>query len=149
METDPKDNLILIVEDSDEDFFATTRAFKKAKLSNPVVRCEDGDEALDYLLQTGRFADKGLSPRPAIVLLDLNLPGTDGREILKEMKDNPELKDIPVIVMTTSSNDWDVNKCYKYGANSYVLKPISFEGYINAVQKLNDYWFNIVLLPKP
>ena len=94
---------ILIVEDSDDDFFATQRAFKKAGLANPIRRCSNGDQAVDYLFQRGDFADPEGSPRPSVVLLDLNLPGLDGRDVLKLVKSDPELRKIPVIVLTTSA----------------------------------------------
>jgi len=138
---------ILLVEDSDVDYETVIRAFRKGKLNSRVFRCEDGDEALDYLFRRNRFAGPGAAPRPALVLLDLNLPGTDGREVLEEMKSDESLKDIPVIVMTTSSDPRDVERCYKYGANSYVAKPVSFEGYMEAVRRLHSYWFETVLLP--
>jgi CheY-like chemotaxis protein len=138
---------ILLVEDSDVDYETVLRAFRKGNLHNPVVRCEDGDDALDYLYRRNRFAAPGAAPRPALVLLDLNLPGTDGREVLEEMKSDETLKDIPVIVMTTSSDQRDVERCYKFGANSYVAKPVSFEGYMEAVKRLHGYWFDTVLLP--
>ncbi|WP_417914035.1 response regulator [Candidatus Electronema sp. JM] len=140
---------ILLVEDSEVDYETVLRAFKKGGLHNRVFRCGDGDEALDFLHQRGRFAEAGAAPRPALVLLDLNLPGTDGREVLEEMKHDDNLKDIPVIVMTTSSDPRDVERCYKYGANSYVAKPVSFEGYMEAVKRLHSYWFETVMLPPP
>ncbi|MGX9728765.1 MAG: response regulator [Candidatus Electronema sp. VV] len=138
---------ILLVEDSDVDYETVLRAFRKGQLRSRVIRCEDGDEALDYLHRRNRFAAPSAAPRPALVLLDLNLPGTDGREVLEEMKSDPALKDIPVIVMTTSSDPRDVERCYKYGANSYVAKPVSFEGYMEAVRRLHSYWFETVMLP--
>jgi CheY-like chemotaxis protein len=138
---------ILLVEDSDVDYETVLRAFRKGKMNNPVIRCQDGDEALDYLYRRNHFAEPGTAPRPALVLLDLNLPGTDGREVLEEMKSDEYLKDIPVIVMTTSSDQRDVERCYKYGANSYVAKPVSFEGYMDAVKRLHSYWFETVMLP--
>ncbi len=138
---------ILLVEDSPEDYEATVRAFRKNKISNPIIRCEDGEDALDYLYRRGRYSDPKKSPVPAVVLLDLNLPGTDGREVLKELKQDPDLKDIPVIILTTSSDERDIEKCYRYGANSYIHKPVSFAGYLEAIKRLKDYWFEIVLLP--
>jgi CheY-like chemotaxis protein len=138
---------ILLVEDSDVDYETVIRAFRKGSLDNPIIRCQDGDDALDYLHRRGAYTDPAQSPRPVLVLLDLNLPGTDGREVLEEMKQDPELKDIPVIVMTTSSDQRDVERCYRYGANSYVTKPVTFEGYLEAVKRLHMYWFETVLLP--
>lgn len=139
---------ILLVEDSPEDFEATVRAFKRSGLKNPIVRCEDGDTALDYLFRRGRHADPETSPRPGVVLLDLNLPGTDGREVLQEIKGHDQLRQIPVIVLTTSTDDRDVEACYQAGANSYIQKPVDMDGFIRAIERLNGYWFEVVVLPK-
>ena len=136
---------ILLVEDSPEDFETTERAFRKSGLKNPIFRCSDGDEALEFLFRRGRFAD---APRPGVILLDLNLPGTDGREVLAEIKADPQLKEIPVIVLTTSSDDRDVQACYKAGASSYIQKPVDLDGFMRAIERLNDYWFEVVILPK-
>ncbi len=144
-----KTQTILIVEDSDDDYIATVRAFKKANLSNPVQRCTNGDQAIDYLLQRGEFPGPGKAPRPSIILLDLNLPGTDGKEVLRMIKDNPGLQKIPVIVLTTSNAEKDVEQCYAAGANSYVQKPVDLGGFLQSVARLTDYWFNISILPKP
>jgi CheY-like chemotaxis protein len=133
------------VEDSPEDFETTQRAFRRSGLKNPIVRCSDGDEALDFLFRRGDYAD---APRPGVVLLDLNLPGTDGREVLTEMKADPELRQIPVIVLTTSSDERDVSACYKAGASSYIQKPVDLEGFMRAIERLNDYWFEVVILPR-
>lgn len=139
---------ILLVEDSPEDFEVTRRAFRKSGLKNPVVLCTDGDQALDFLHRRGRYADPALSPRPGIILLDLNLPGTDGRQVLEEIKRDEELKQIPVIVLTTSNDERDVAACYRAGANSYVHKPVDLEGFMSAIARLNDYWFEVVILPR-
>jgi two-component system response regulator len=136
---------ILLVEDSPEDFETTQRAFRRSGLKNPIFRCADGDEALDFLFRRGRHED---APQPGVILLDLNLPGTDGREVLSEIKADPELKQIPVIVLTTSSDDRDVAACYKAGANSYIQKPVDLDGFMQAIERLNDYWFEVVILPK-
>ena len=129
---------ILIVEDSDDDFFATQRAFKKAGLANPIRRCSNGDQAVDYLFQRGDFADPEGSPRPSVVLLDLNLPGLDGRDVLKLVKSDPELRKIPVIVLTTSAAEQDIERCYAAGANSYVKKPVDLEGFVVAIARLRE-----------
>ncbi|OGS99269.1 MAG: two-component system response regulator [Gallionellales bacterium RIFCSPLOWO2_12_FULL_59_22] len=139
---------ILIVEDSDDDYLATVRAFKKANLLNPVKRCTNGDQALDYLLRRGEFSDPEKAPRPNIILLDLNLPGTDGKEVLRAIKTDPDLRKIPVIVLTTSSAEKDIEQCYAAGANSYVQKPVDLVGFIQSVARLTDYWFNVSVLPK-
>jgi two-component system response regulator len=137
--------LILIVEDSDIDYETTTRAFNKAGMANPVKRCEDGEDALDYLFQRNRYSK---CPLPELILLDLNLPGTDGRDVLEEIKQDPKLKSIPVIVLTTSADDKDIQKCYRAGANSYIQKPVDLQSFFEAIQRLKDFWFEVVLFPK-
>ena len=139
---------ILIVEDSPEDYETTLRAFKKSGLANPVFRCEDGDEALDYLFRRGEYQDMEKSPRPGIILLDLNLPGTDGREVLREIKKDGSLKNIPVIILTTSTNEQDIEGCYDAGASSYLSKPVDLNGFMESIQRLTNYWFEIVILPR-
>lgn len=124
------------------------RAFKKANLANPVRRCTNGDQALDYLWQRGEFSAPGAAPRPNIILLDLNLPGTDGRSVLRTIKEDRKLLKIPVIVLTTSNAEQDIGRCYAAGANSYVQKPVDFEGFIRAVARLSDDWLEISTLPK-
>jgi CheY-like chemotaxis protein len=136
------------VEDSPEDFETTERAFRRSGLKNPIFRCVDGDEALDFLHRRGRFASPDKAPRPGVILLDLNLPGTDGREVLSEIKTDPHLKQIPVVVLTTSSDNRDVEACYRAGANSYIQKPVDIDGFMKAIERLNDYWFEVVILPK-
>jgi CheY-like chemotaxis protein len=140
--------LILIVEDNDDDYFATMRAFKKANFANPVRRCTNGDQALDYLFQRGEFSAPGTATRPGLILLDLNLPGTDGRSVLHTIKAAPELQKIPVVVLTTSNTEQDIEQCYAAGANSYVQKPVDFEGFIRAIARLSEYWLEVSILPK-
>lgn len=139
---------ILIVEDSDDDFFATTRAFKKANLLNPVQRCSNGDQALDYLFQRGEFAPPVSAPKPGFVLLDLNMPGTDGREVLRVAKSDPQLQHIPIIVMTTSDAEQDIARCYDAGANSYVTKPVDLGRFVEAISRLKEFWLGVAALPK-
>ncbi len=139
---------ILLVEDSPEDYETTVRAFQKARLCNPIFHCGDGDEALDFLYQRGAYSDPAQAPRPSLILLDLNLPGTDGREVLDIIKQDQELKVIPVIVLTTSSDERDIQACYSAGANSYIAKPVDLEGFMSAIQELKDYWLGVVILPK-
>jgi two-component system response regulator len=138
---------ILIVEDSDDDYFATKRAFSKSNLINPIVRCTTGDEALDYLYRRGEFSQQNVS-RPGLILLDLNLPGTDGREVLTLLKNDAELRMIPVIVLTTSDAERDIQHCYAAGANSYVKKPVDLVGFVEAIARLKDYWLGVGILPK-
>lgn len=139
---------ILLVEDSPEDYEVTVRAFKKASLANPVYRCQDGEEALDFLYQRGAYTDPGRAPRPGLILLDLNLPGTDGRQVLAQIKGEPRLRSIPVVVLTTSADERDIESCYRAGANSYMQKPVSLESFLRAIQLLKNYWFEIILLPR-
>ncbi len=139
---------ILLIEDSPEDQEATIRAFQKAGLANPVIRCEDGDEAIDYLFRRGKYADPVKSPRPGIILLDLNLPGTDGHEVLREIKSDRRLRKIPVIILTTSYDESDIDKCYAAGANSYICKPINLNSYIEAIRRFKNFWFEIAVFPR-
>jgi CheY-like chemotaxis protein len=139
---------LLLVEDSPEDRTATLRAFKKAGMTNPIYSCVNGDDALDFLHRRGQYADPTMAPRPGVILLDLNMPGTDGREVLLEIKQHDSLKTIPVIVLTTSSDARDIDGCYQAGANSYVTKPVDLPGFLVAVQRLKDWWFDAVVLPK-
>lgn len=133
-------NMIFIVEDSDEDYFVALRAFKKAGMKNNIERAKDGVEALAYLQNTD-------NPPPNLILLDLNLPKKDGREVLNVLKQDEALKNIPVVVLTTSSDERDINACYKMGANSYIQKPVDIHGFMDAVKMLKNYWFEIVILP--
>lgn len=139
---------ILLVEDSPEDFEATVRALRRAGLANPIARCEDGDDALDYLYQRGQYATPGSAPRPGIILLDLNLPGTDGREVLAELKADDALRSIPVVILTTSTDERDVTRCYSAGANSYIKKPVDLDSFMLAIQRLKEFWFEVVIVPR-
>lgn len=144
------DNLtspLLLVEDSDEDYVALVRAFRQAGLTVPYNRCRDGDEALEYLRQSGRYATPGTAPRPSLILLDLNLPGTDGREVLRIVKHDVELSSIPIIVMTTSANPADIIECYRQGANGYQVKMANYEGFKREIQSTVDYWFRTAVIP--
>jgi CheY-like chemotaxis protein len=137
---------ILLVEDSPEDLETTRRAFRRAGLRNPMLHCATGDDALDFLYRRGRYTE-ATAPRPGIILLDLNLPGTDGRAVLAEIKAEQRLSEIPVVVLTTSADHRDVEACYQAGANSYVQKPVDLEAFMTAIQRLHDYWFDVVILP--
>jgi CheY-like chemotaxis protein len=137
---------ILLVEDCPEDCEATIRALKRSGLENPVVHCVDGDEALDYLHRRGAYAQPR-APRPAMVLLDLNLPGTDGRQVLSEIKSDASLRSIPVLIFTTSNHEEDIKACYQAGANSYIRKPVDLDGFSRALRGVAQYWFDLVQLP--
>ena len=142
----PETQPILLVEDSPEDFETTQRAVRRSGLKNPIIRCADGDEALDYLFRRGHFA-RDRSPRPRLILLDLNLPGTDGREVLASIKADDDLRQIPVVVFTTSRDHRDVEACYRAGANRYVQKPVDLPEVRRALDSVKSYWFETVLLP--
>jgi CheY-like chemotaxis protein len=143
------DRTLLIVEDSPEDLEATLRALRKTGREHPIVHCADGDEALDYLHGRGRHANEVVAPRPALVLLDLNLPGTDGRDVLAEIKSHPNLRALPVVVFTTSGDARDVDACYRAGANAYVQKPVRVDELVTTLQRALDFWFGAALLPTP
>ena len=137
---------ILLIEDSPEDYQATVRSFRKANVENPIFRCADGEEALDFLYQRGPFADTVKAPRPALILLDLNMPGTDGREVLAEIKTNASLRLIPVLILTTSAHELDIEQCYRAGANSYIQKPVEVAALFAAIVQIKEYWFDTVQL---
>jgi CheY-like chemotaxis protein len=137
----PKTQPILIVDDSPDDFEATKRAFSKANLRNEIQHCESGESALAYLRSA-------TTERPGIILLDLNMPGLDGRKTLEIIKKTENLKKIPIVILTTSSDERDVKACYELGANTYIQKPVDFDGLIAAIRRLKEYWFEIALLPK-
>jgi CheY-like chemotaxis protein len=139
---------ILMVEDSDEDFAVFLRIMKELNYFNPIHRVSDGDEALNYLYQQEEYAPPGQAPRPALILMDLNLPGTDGREVIKQIRQNHDLGYIPIVVLTTSSSPKDIEICYRYGANSYMLKPIGIEVLEQTIRDFFQYWFRSVVLPK-
>jgi CheY-like chemotaxis protein len=139
---------ILLVEDNRDDYEATCRAFEKANLRNPIVWCKSGRDALDFLKREGAHEDAGIGSQPGLVLLDLNMPGMSGHRTLELIKQDAALKQIPVIILTTSADERDVEACYQAGANTYVQKPVSFEGLIEAIKRLKAYWFEIALLPK-
>lgn len=135
---------ILLVEDNPGDVDLTLEALDEAKLRNNVHVAGDGVEAMAFLRQEGEYAG---SPRPDLVLLDLNLPRKDGREVLREIKDDPQLKRIPVVVLSTSEAEQDVLNAYEHRANAYIVKPVDFEQFFRTVRSLEDFWFTVVRLP--
>ena len=135
---------ILLVEDSPADILITREAFEEAKLLNSIHVAEDGVQAMEFLRRQGRYAS---APRPDLILLDLNLPRKNGREVLAEIKNDPDLKAIPVIILTTSGADEDILKAYDLHANCYVVKPVGFENFLKAVQSIRNFWFSVVALP--
>ena len=135
---------ILLVEDNEDDYEATVRSLKKNHFLNPVQWCKSGREALDFLQKT---VESGARTLPDLILLDLNMPGIDGRQVLATVKGDALLRHIPVIVLTTSNDARDVDQCYSIGASTYIQKPVSFEGLTEAIRTMKDYWFGIALLP--
>ena len=136
---DKASELLVVVEDSDEDYYALHRAIQKACYPTQVVRCTDGDEALDFIHKKADPAN--LSPQSlAAVLLDLNLPGTDGREVLEQLKRDNRYKSIPVVIFSTSSNPQDIEFCYQKGANGYLVKPMGVNELQDLVKAFADYW---------
>jgi CheY-like chemotaxis protein len=135
---------ILLVEDNAADVRLTEEALKEGKVRNNLHVARDGMEALEFLHRQGKFKD---ATRPDLVLLDLNLPRRDGREVLADIKNDPELKMIPVVVLTTSSAEADILKSYKLHANCYITKPVDLEQFVNVVKSIDDFWLTVVRLP--
>ncbi len=136
-----------MAEDDDDDFALSREALLEYHLLNDLRRVKDGDELMDYLYRRNRFADPASSPWPGLLLLDLNMPRKDGRECLREIKEDPALRQLPVVVLTTSETEEDVYRSYQLGVNSYIRKPVSFQGLVEAAKALGHYWFEIVELP--
>lgn len=135
---------VLLVEDNPGDIRLTEEAFKEGKVRNNLHSVMDGVEAMKFLRQEGQYADK---PRPDLILLDLNLPKKDGREVLEEIKEDKELKRIPVVVLTTSQAEKDILKSYDLHANCYITKPVDLDQFIDIVNTIEDFWLTIVKLP--
>jgi CheY-like chemotaxis protein len=138
---------ILMADDDADDRALTKEALEEGRLMNTIRFVEHGEELIDYLKRTGRYAPPAEAPRPGLILLDLNMPRKDGRAVLKEIKSDPDLRTIPVVVLTTSKADEDVYRSYDLGVNSYIVKPVTFEALVDILQTLEKYWFEIVELP--
>lgn len=138
---------ILLVEDSRMDIELTLDAFREARLSNTIYVVQNGRDALDYLFGRGIYGDRQLYPMPNIILLDIKLPGIDGFEVLRQVKSTPLLKRLPVIVLTSSKEEGDRALSYDIGANSYLVKPVSFEGFMHVVQQIEGYWLTLNVAP--
>lgn len=134
---------VLLVEDDPEDVYIARRAFARGKIPNPLHAVGDGKEALEFLQRRGRYGDARDAPRPALILLDLNLPSVDGREVLRRIRRDPELRLIPVVVVTSSGDESDVRACYEAGANAYITKPTEFEGFVQAIVSVGRYWLKV------
>jgi two-component system, response regulator len=140
---------ILIVEDTSEDLDLTLRALRKAKITNHIQVARDGEEALEFIFCEGSFAERNIEDGPKVILLDLKLPKIDGLEVLQRIKSDPRTKSIPVVVLTSSREQNDVVESYNLGVNSYIVKPVNFEQFSEAVQKLGMYWLLINHPPNP
>jgi len=138
---------ILMADDDADDRRLTQEALEEGRLINEVCFVNNGEELMDYLRRQGKFAPPAETPRPGLILLDLNMPRKDGRTVLQEIKSDPDLRQIPVVVLTTSKSDEDVFKSYDLGVNSYIIKPVTFEALVDILQTLEKYWFEIVELP--
>lgn len=141
-----KPMVILMADDDADDRLLAQDALAECAFVSDLHFVENGEQLLDYLHRRGEYA-KAASPRPGLILLDLNMPRKDGREALREIKADPELRRIPVIVLTTSKADTDVSQIYELGANSFISKPVSFDSLVNVMKILGNYWFEVVELP--
>jgi CheY-like chemotaxis protein len=139
--------VILMADDDPDDRLLAKEALEESRVLNELYFVEDGEQLLEYLRREGAYADPETSPRPGLILLDLNMPRKDGREALREIKADPDLRRIPVVVMTTSSAEEDVFRSYDSGANSFVTKPVTFEQLVALMRALGNYWIEIVELP--
>lgn len=142
------EKLILMIEDSEEDYFATMRAFKKSGYNFDLYRTENAEQALDFLLARGAYSEnKTNGVKPSLILLDLNLPGLDGRDFLVRLKRDERLKEIPVVILSTSNNPRDVSYCYRNGANGYQIKTMGFDKFLNSIKTMAAYWFETATIP--
>ena len=139
---------ILMAEDDEDDRLLAQDAFIESNLANPVFFVNDGEELLDYLYHRGRYVSQEEFPLPGLILLDLNMPKKDGREALKEIKSDPNLQRIPIVVLTTSSEEEDILRSYSLGVSSFITKPVTFEQLIEVIQCIGHYWFEIVVMPQ-
>lgn len=140
--------VIVVADDDEDDRMMTSEAFQESKLLNDIHFVEDGVELMDYLNRKGKYSDPQMSPRPGLILLDLNMPRMDGREALRMIKTDENLRSIPVTVFTTSKADEDIVRSYNLGVNCFITKPISFSGLVNVIQQIGSFWLELVELPK-
>ncbi|HKR64076.1 MAG TPA: response regulator [Thermoanaerobaculia bacterium] len=139
--------VILLADDDEEDRMLAADAMHASRVANDLRFVEDGEELLDYLYRRGRYSAPGAAPSPGLILLDLNMPRKDGREALREIKADPDLRRIPIVVLTTSKAEEDIYRTYDLGANSFITKPVSFEGLVTVMRDIGRYWIEIVELP--
>ena len=145
----PKTITILMADDDIDDRAMVKDALTENRLANDLRFVVDGEDLMDYLLRKGKYVSPSSSPRPGLILLDLNMPKKDGREALKEIKSHPDLRGIPVVVLTTSKAEEDVYRTYNLGVNSFITKPVTFDALVSITRDLGRYWFEIVELPNP
>ncbi|MES1023838.1 response regulator [Gloeocapsa sp. BRSZ] len=138
---------ILMADDDEDDCMLAREAFSESRLANDLHFVRDGEELMDYLYQRGKYTAANSAPRPGLILLDLNMPRKDGREALKEIKADPSLRQIPVVVLTTSKAEEDIYRSYDLGANSFITKPVTFASLVDVMRTIGKYWFEIVELP--
>lgn len=138
---------ILMADDDPDDRLMTQEAFTECRVGNPLRFVSDGEELLDYLHRRGEYADEQAYPMPGLILLDLNMPRKDGREVLRDIKGDPRLCGIPVVILTTSKAEEDVLRSYRDGVNSFITKPVTFSALLEVVQTLGRYWLHVVDLP--
>lgn len=146
-ETNKNPIIILMADDDDDDRLLTSEALSESRLINGLHFVKDGEELMDYLQHKKNYAAPNSAPRPGLILLDLNMPKKDGREALREIKADPALRRIPIVILTTSKTEEDILRSYDLGANSYITKPVTFEGLVRVIQMLGHYWLEIVELP--
>lgn len=139
--------IILMADDDADDRMLTKEALEESRVLNELHFVEDGEELMDYLTRRGKYSDMADSPRPGLILLDLNMPKKDGREALKEIKADPDLRRIPIVVMTTSQAEEDVFRSYDFGASSFITKPVTFDRLVELMKALGNYWVEFVELP--
>ena len=142
-----KPAVVLLAEDDPADQELTRRALLEDVIKTDLHVVSDGEMALDYLYQRGPFVDAATAPRPDLILLDLNMPRIDGKQVLQQMRSDPGLRRIPVVVLTTSKQEEDIIRSYDLGCNSFIIKPVDLDGFIRAVRELGSYWFQLVTLP--
>lgn len=139
--------VILLADDDEEDRMLAADALEESRVVNDLRFVEDGDELLDYLYKRGRYSEPDAAPTPGLILLDLNMPRKDGREALREIKADADLRRIPIVVLTTSKAEEDIYRTYDLGANSFITKPVSFDGLVTVMRDIGRYWIEIVELP--
>ena len=143
----PKQITILLADDSDDDRMMTREALQESFVLNRMAEVEDGEELMDYLHRRGEYADPQSSPRPGLILLDLNMPRKSGQEALQEIKADPSLRRIPVVILTTSQDEHDILRSYDLGVNSFITKPVTFSALVEVMKTFSKYWIEIVAIP--